>query len=246
MAITLCPPREHEVDPHRDLVEEMILAIAERQVVAGPGDWASIITLVHFTDEHALEHLSHGRRAGEHVVYFDDATRAWYAGPWSDLRYLRVLLGSSDKATRRDAYSLWCSATGPHHEFRSAEEAEEWATTSTAPGSGTEAGFLVQQRFETIGDPCQSTHGTRSEAEVAATNLRRTIASTVAEWPTPEDNASRTGLTDEVAAWQEAERLAGVVFDETGQRTDASPRTWGQTAAEFIAYQAVVVDEEER
>ena len=69
----------------------------------------------------------------------------------------------------------------------------------------------------------------------------------VAEFETPDRRAtSQTGHSNEIEAWLEADKIAGVEYDlEDIDRphTDASPTVYGKEAGEYIAAQAVTIKE---
>jgi hypothetical protein len=97
--------------------------------------------------------------------------------------------------------------------------------------------FRISQTFETLGDPCGDPCGdtfeTREAAVAAAARLRDEIAEMVAGWETPDadDETSPTGYTTEAAAWAHAVTLAD------------GAATYGQAAGEYIAQQAVEIEE---
>lgn len=103
--------------------------------------------------------------------------------------------------------------------------------------------FIVSQTFETLGAHCAETFDSREAADVAAGKLREDIAGMVSDWETPEhDDSEKTGSTREIAAWDQAEELAGVEFDDDGDRTSESPKTWGIIAGRHIASKAVSIE----
>ena len=91
----------------------------------------------------------------------------------------------------------------------------------------------ISQTFETLGDPCAETFDTREAAEAAASKMRGEIAEMVAGWATPDADDERrpTGYSNEIAAWAHAVSLA-----------DGAP-TYGREAGEYIAEQAVEIEE---
>ena len=93
--------------------------------------------------------------------------------------------------------------------------------------------FRISQTFETLGDPCAETFDTREAAEAAASKMRGEIAEMVAGWATPDADDERrpTGYSNEIAAWAHAVSLA-----------DGAP-TYGREAGEYIAEQAVEIEE---
>jgi hypothetical protein len=95
--------------------------------------------------------------------------------------------------------------------------------------------FRISQGFETLGDPCGETVETREAAEAAAATLRAGIAEMVAGWETPDadDETSPTGYSNEIEAWAHATTLAD------------GAATYGQAAGEYIAEQAVEIEEVE-
>ena len=106
--------------------------------------------------------------------------------------------------------------------------------------------YIVTQTFETLGDPCKSTHETREAAEAAAETLRAEIAVMVSGWETPDShNPQPTGFTNEIAAWAQAEEITGVEYDDDGGRTSASPKTWGEKSGIYIASKSVSLDEDD-
>lgn len=104
----------------------------------------------------------------------------------------------------------------------------------TTPGKG-QSMITVFQTFETLGDPAESTHPTRGEAEAAAENLRGQIAGLVAGWQVPDEDP-RGGIAAEADAWARAR----------GAATFAGG-CYGIAAGELIAREAVrVAGTEER
>lgn len=97
-----------------------------------------------------------------------------------------------------------------------------------------ETRYRVSQTFETLGDPCAEAAATREAAEVAAAVLRDVIADMVAGWATPDaggDTGPDTGWANEVEAWNQAAAMAD------GQET------YGRAVGEYIAEQAVTIEE---
>ncbi len=96
--------------------------------------------------------------------------------------------------------------------------------------------FIVSQGFESLGDPCAETFETREAAEAAAAKLRDGIAEMVAGWETPpaDDESSPTGYSNEVEAWAHAVTLAD------------GASTYGREAGDYIAEQAVEIEEIDR
>jgi len=104
--------------------------------------------------------------------------------------------------------------------------------------------FRISQTFETLGDNCEKTVATREAAEAWAETLRVTIAEMVAGWETPAEYAGPgTGWAKEVAAWEKAEDIAGVTYDEEGMREKGSAETYGEAAGAYIAEKAVEIEE---
>lgn len=95
--------------------------------------------------------------------------------------------------------------------------------------------FRVSQQFETLGDACTELVHTREAAESVAAALRDDIAEMVARWQTPNaDSEGRpTGCLPEFEVWARAAQLA-----------DGAP-TYGREAGEYIAEQAVGIDDVE-
>ena len=93
--------------------------------------------------------------------------------------------------------------------------------------------FRISQTFETLGDPCAETFDTREAAALAASKMRGEIAEMVAGWATPDADDERrpTGYSNEIAAWAHAVSLS-----------DGAP-TYGREAGEYIAEQAVEIEE---
>jgi hypothetical protein len=104
--------------------------------------------------------------------------------------------------------------------------------------------WSVRQTFETLGDPCSTTHSTEVEAEQALATLRAMVAQMVAEmqvfWQGPE----WTGYPREHEAWEHALALAGVEFDDDGNQT-AGPAKYGPAAGEHIAGEACEMEQGE-
>lgn len=104
--------------------------------------------------------------------------------------------------------------------------------------------YIVSQVFETLGDPCKETYETEAEAEVAADVTRAALAKMVAGWETPFNRESnRTGYSNEIQAWKEAEEIAKLKYDDDGNRTRSSRKTWGRKVGKFIADNAVEIEE---
>jgi hypothetical protein len=93
--------------------------------------------------------------------------------------------------------------------------------------------YRISQTFETLGEPCAKTFKSLSAAEAAAEKLRGEIANMVAGFATPDPDAYRstTGYANEIAAWAHAEALAD------------GATTYGHEAGEYIAEQAVEIEE---
>lgn len=102
--------------------------------------------------------------------------------------------------------------------------------------------YRVYQKFETLGDPSETTHTDWESADRAATGLKNSIAEMISEWETPE---SRTegGFSGERLVWDEAAKMIGLEFSDTRDRTDDSPLKYGLEAGKLIAERAVVVEE---
>ena len=96
--------------------------------------------------------------------------------------------------------------------------------------------YKISQGYETLGDPCTETVETREAAEAAAAKLRGEIVEMVAGWETPPaDYESRpTGYSNEIEAWAHAVTLAD------------GAATYGAAAGEYIAEQAVEIEELEK
>jgi hypothetical protein len=91
--------------------------------------------------------------------------------------------------------------------------------------------FRVSQVFETLGDTCGKTFETREAAEAAAAMLREEIADMVSEWAPPEAEwETSDGYSNECKAWMHAGTLAD------------GADTYGNTAGEYIAEQAVKIE----
>lgn len=103
--------------------------------------------------------------------------------------------------------------------------------------------YIVSQTFETLGHASKSEHTTLESAESALENLRVEIAQMVADMETPSYTSKPTGYSHEIAAWNAAEKLAGVSYDDGGERTAGSPSKWGAKAGEYIADQSVSIEE---
>ena len=122
------------------------------------------------------------------------------------------------------------------------------AVESMPPAAGKETKinkmkFIVSQTFDTLGDPCEETFHSREAADVAAGKLSEIIAVMVSDWETPEhDDSQKTGFIGEIDAWTQAEELAGVEFDDAGDRTPESPKTYGIIAGRHIASKAVSIE----
>ncbi len=104
--------------------------------------------------------------------------------------------------------------------------------------------YIVTQTFETLGDPCAETHKTREAAEAAAAGFRALIAEMVAEMDTPMAPPSKLGHSNEIAAWAEAHELAGWEWDYENDEPKG-PAKYGRNAGEYIAKQAVEIQEVE-
>jgi hypothetical protein len=102
--------------------------------------------------------------------------------------------------------------------------------------------FIVYQSFETLGDPDARTFASRILAEARAAVLCDQIAAMVASWPTPPEKSADSGNLLECEAWNEAEKIAGVLYsNETGERI-AGPELYGRLAGRFIANMAVKIE----
>ena len=101
--------------------------------------------------------------------------------------------------------------------------------------------YTVEQTFETLGHNARSSHRTRAAAEAQAERLQRQIAKMIAGWEIPDHQEMRTGYANEINAWEQAERIAGVQYDDDGNLTTESPRVYGIVAGRMIARQAVAV-----
>ncbi|MEI8280797.1 MAG: hypothetical protein WCG75_00185 [Armatimonadota bacterium] len=105
--------------------------------------------------------------------------------------------------------------------------------------------FIVYQSFETLGDPDARTFASRILAEARASVMRDQIASMVASWPTPPERNADSGDLLECEAWNEAGKIAGVLYaDATGERI-AGPEIYGRLAGRFVANMAVKIEEME-
>ena len=105
--------------------------------------------------------------------------------------------------------------------------------------------YRVSQSFETLGDSGGETFGTRAEAEDAARKFEALIASDVAKMSTPDEREDRTGNSSEIEAWEAAADLAGVEYNDDGERTEDSPSVYGEAAGQYIAEQAVEIEDVE-
>ena len=74
-----------------------------------------------YTIEDALDRIN-GTIENDLVVYYDDTTDLWYAGPASDLGDLVDLM--NDQATSQDAYSHWCAGVSHGDGYKTEEEAK--------------------------------------------------------------------------------------------------------------------------
>jgi len=102
--------------------------------------------------------------------------------------------------------------------------------------------FRVYQAFETLGDPDLRKFQTRILAEARADVLRDQIASMVSSWPTPLERNADSGNLLECEAWNEADRIAAVLYhDATGERIEG-PEIYGRLAGRFIANMAVKIE----
>lgn len=94
--------------------------------------------------------------------------------------------------------------------------------------------YEIRQSFETLGDSGAEIFETREEAEAAAEKLRAAIAEDVAGWKIPDDaDCHQTGYINEIEAWEHATDLA----EAEGNGT------YGAAAGEYIAEQAVEIEE---
>jgi hypothetical protein len=91
--------------------------------------------------------------------------------------------------------------------------------------------FEVRQTFETLGESARQTFATSSEADAYAAELRKMIAEMVCEMDAT-GNGLETGYAPEVEAWKYADYIA-------------DGDTYGRRAGEYIADQAVVIEEVE-
>lgn len=101
--------------------------------------------------------------------------------------------------------------------------------------------FITEQTFETLGDPSRTEHTSLVAARKAANALRRDIAEMVSGWETPARRESATGSSAEIHAWSTALEIAGVEFDDAGERTPESPVTYGPIAGGYIAQKSIVI-----
>jgi hypothetical protein len=97
--------------------------------------------------------------------------------------------------------------------------------------------FRVSQGFETLGDTCGKTFETLEAADAAAEKLRKEIAAMVAGLETPDteddgtiDGSIPMGYSLERDAWEHAVALAD------------GADTYGNSAGEYIAEQAVMIE----
>lgn len=102
--------------------------------------------------------------------------------------------------------------------------------------------YIVSQNFETLGDPCAETFATREAAEKAAAEFRAMIAAEVAEMDTPQAQSSGLGHSKDIEAWAEAHEICGWEWDCESD-TPKGPAKYGREAGEYIASQAVVIEE---
>ena len=104
--------------------------------------------------------------------------------------------------------------------------------------------ITVCQTFETLGDPCRKTFSSMGDAVQYRDTLAADIARMVSDTDTPSEfNPQTTGYISEIKAWEHAAEIAGVDYDEDGQRT--GPDKYGFIAGQFIASKCVSVDTEE-
>ena len=102
--------------------------------------------------------------------------------------------------------------------------------------------YRVYQSFETLGDPAMREFERRDEADEYEADLKRWVANEVASWPTPNEKPRPMGFLIESDAWAEAAKIAGVEYNETGERI-AGPEIYGRLAGRFVSVMAVKVEE---
>ena len=106
--------------------------------------------------------------------------------------------------------------------------------------------YRVSNTFETVGIPAAETYRTPEQAEAAAEKMREGIAIMVADWETPDRYSSHAdGWANEIEAWEKAEEIAGVEYDEDGDRTANSPTRYGIEVGRYIAKLCVGIEERE-
>jgi hypothetical protein len=102
--------------------------------------------------------------------------------------------------------------------------------------------YRVYQAFKTLGDPDERTVSSRILAEAFAKVHRDEIAAMVSSWPTPRERSADSGNLLECEAWNEAGKIAGVLYSEaTGERI-AGPELYGRLAGRLIANMAVKIE----
>lgn len=102
--------------------------------------------------------------------------------------------------------------------------------------------YIVSQTFETLGHASESEHTTLESAEAASETLRCEIAEMVSGMETPDSKSKPTGFSHECDAWNRADEIAGVAYDEFGNRTPNSPTRYGIRAGRYIANLAVSIE----
>ena len=95
--------------------------------------------------------------------------------------------------------------------------------------------YQIYQCFETLGDPCPEFAATSAEAEAEADRYREEIAADVAAREIPIREAEDFMAYAEDAFWMRAEEIAG-----------EGARQYGRDAGEYIAREAVVIEEDKQ
>jgi len=105
--------------------------------------------------------------------------------------------------------------------------------------------YIVQQTFETLGDPCAKTFGSKFHASEYSNILKCAVAQAVSVMDTPERGENACAILSESDAWYDALAICGWVFGVDGGRMNGSASKYGIRAGECIAEAAVKIEEVE-
>jgi hypothetical protein len=145
----------------------------------------------------------------------------------------------------------WRDWSGEQERTFSTREAAEDFEAQERPGFGigynletqeheTEYIFQVSQTFSTLGGDVDENYATEREAETAVMILRESLSQMIQSWEINE-TVKPSGDMREIAAWKQAQEIAGVLFDGEGNRI-GGPIKWTRKSADYIAEQAVRIE----